>query len=58
MSKKKDILCAAHIRIKTQNQLLPVLISKKLEITAPVGKKTELKLEGLVYMSTPLFSKN
>jgi len=39
MSKKKGMLSAAHIRVKTQNQLLPVLTSKKLEITAPVGKK-------------------
>jgi hypothetical protein len=39
MSKKKGMLSAAHIIVKTQNQLLPVLTSKKLEITAPVGKK-------------------
>jgi hypothetical protein len=35
------MLHAAHIRVKTQNQLLPILTLKKLEITAPVGKKPE-----------------
>ena len=39
MSKKKGMLCAAHITVKPQTQLLPVLTNKTLEITAPIGKK-------------------